>query len=330
MKKHFLKISIGLVIGLLLVWLWLSMVDIAALQDWLTKLQIWPVVAAACLYLLGYFVRALRWRVLSRPFAKINAGRVYLWWMAGNFLNYLIPIRAGELGRAWFVSKHTGAPIAATLPTVFIDKLLDTAAIFLVLLLIPFLPITMSPLMWTLISGIITLVIIGIIVMVLAATKADILNKLILKFLFFLPARWNEKIQAFLVTFIEGVALFAQHRNMLLPVLAYTFLAVLIDSLFFWTMFGAFGVELSFAVVLFGYTLIYLSYILPQPPAQLGSNEVIMVLIFAGGFGMNKEMVSAVMVFSHLLTAGLLSAVGIFAFVFTGTNMFTFFKKEQK
>jgi len=50
--------------------------------------------------------------------------------------------------------------------------------------------------------------------------------------------------------------------------------------------------------VLFGYSLINLSYGLPQPPAQLGSNEWMMIVIFSLGFSLTKSAASAVMAFA--------------------------------
>lgn len=81
--------------------------------------------------------------------------------------------------------------------------------------------------------------------------------------------------------------------------------------------------------MLFGYTLIYLSYILPQPPAQIGSNEFFMVLIFSIGLGFDKEMVSAVMAFSHVITAVLITIVGFIAFSVIGINITQSFKDKE-
>ena len=77
---------------------------------------------------------------------------------------------------------------------------------------------------------------------------------------------------------------------------------------------------------MFGYTLIYLSYVLPHPPAQIGSNELIMVLIFSVGMGLNKEMVSAVMSFSHLITGILIVISGLISVSFAGFKLLDFLK----
>ena len=51
--------------------------------------------------------------------------------------------------------------------------------------------------------------------------------------------------------------------------------------------FRAVGVSLSLSVVLYGYTFYNLAYILPTPPAHVGSNELIGLLVFSGMFGVS-------------------------------------------
>ena len=46
-----------------------------------------------------------------------------------------------------------------------------------------------------------------------------------------------------------------------------------------------------------------------------------MVLIFSVGLGLNKEMVSAVMSFAHLLTGLLIAIIGLMSFSYIGINI---------
>ena len=51
-------------------------------------------------------------------------------------------------------------------------------------------------------------------------------------------------------------------------------------------------------VVVYGYTLFNLSFILPSPPGQVGSNELIGLLIFSGVFRVSRTGVGAMFLFS--------------------------------
>jgi uncharacterized protein (TIRG00374 family) len=103
--------------------------------------------------------------------------------------------------------------------------------------------------------------------------------------------------------------------------LGFTILGVILDGLYFWLIFRAFEMVYPFAMVLFGYTLINLSYALPQPPAQLGSNQWMMIIIFSLGFGLTKASASAVMALAHVLTAVLITISGGIALSITGSQI---------
>ena len=75
----------------------------------------------------------------------------------------------------------------------------------------------------------------------------------------------------------------------------------------FWTI----GYHISFGVALFGYSVYNMFYILPTPPGQVGSNEVVGVLVFTGLLRINKTQVTAMFFFSHPWAALLMCTTGL-------------------
>jgi uncharacterized protein (TIRG00374 family) len=133
------KLAIALVIGLVLLAISLWGIDFGEMRGHMARARpIWIVFAGA-LYLLAYVVRSLRWRLILSPVEKITVGESFSMMMAGYFLNYVIPIRAGEVAKSFFLKRLRGVPIATSLPTVFVDKLLELMSIMVVLLLVPIL-----------------------------------------------------------------------------------------------------------------------------------------------------------------------------------------------
>lgn len=319
------SILLGLLVGAVLIAAWLWFIDPAQVAAYLKMLHPLWLAVAAVLYLLAYFLRSLRWRVLLRPTLRLPVRQVYLVWMSGHFFNYLIPIRAGELVKCWLLKRLHGARISQTLPSVFVDKLFDSLAILIVLALLPFLSVHMSqPMLWLIILLVLVLAA-AIGVLVAAAVSQRAVVSLLRKVLFFVPRRFEQRIEEAIGIFVQGVGMFRRHMNLLPPVMLLTLAAVLADSLFFYSLFLAFRQSVPYLLILFGYTLIYLSYILPTPPAQIGSNEVIMVVIFSIGLGLNRDMVSAVMSFSHLLTGALIVTVGLLASSTLGVRLLDLF-----
>jgi uncharacterized protein (TIRG00374 family) len=245
----------------------------------------------------------------------------YIYALAGNFLNYFIPIRAGEVAKCVFYKRNHHVPYSESAPTVLIDKILDTFAIFVVLLMIPFSGVVFSVYLNILLILLIIIFIIGFSIIFFVAKKEFYFVNILKKILFFVPKKQNKRIDRIISSFVKGLTIFKHNRQLLLPSLILTFLATISDSLFFYFMFVAFGIQISFVKVVFGYTLIFLSYSLPHPPAQLGSNELIMILIFSLGFGYNIDLVSAVMAFSHLITALIILISGTLALLIASFNV---------
>jgi uncharacterized protein (TIRG00374 family) len=123
-----------------------------------------------------------------------------------------------------------------------------------------------------------------------------------------LPRRIAERVEPFVVGFVDTLLDLVRRPRLFLVASAYTVVAVALDASFCYLAFRAIGTTLSPAVVLFGYTFYNLAYIFPTPPAHLGSNELTGLLIFAGMFGVNRSAVGAMFVFSHPFT-GLLMTV---------------------
>jgi len=218
---------------------------------------------------------------------------------------------------------------ADSLPSIFIHKLFDTFAIFFVLLLIPFSGVVLSAYLNALLILLIIVFLLGVSILIITSANEDYLVKILKSIFFFLPEKYKDKINAFIHLFVQGLAIFKHHKKLFIPCIVLTFTATLSDSLFFYLMFSAFEIEISFLKVLFGYTLIFLSYVIPHPPAQIGSNQFIMILIFSIGLGYNENLVSAVMSFTHLSTLIVILITGTFSLYYAGTKFIDIIKKKE-
>lgn len=329
MKKSHLNIILGCILGAIFVTIWLHFIDKKLVIHYIKEVNLWYVLLGSIIYLLSYFVRSLRWRALLSPLHRFKIRQTYFYWMSGSFINYLIPIRAGELAKSYFIKRNHQIPITKTFPSVFIDKLFDTIAIFVVLILMPILHVKISNALWILISLIIIAFLTGVVILFVAAIAKDKTVKILHKCFFFVPYKYEKKLYEYLEIFVEGIGLFKNHMNLIPEVVFLTVVAVVLDSLYFMFIFFAFGQSVYFLQILFGYTLINLSYALPHPPAQIGSNELVMVLVFSFGLNFNANMVSAIMAFAHVLTALLQGSIGLIAFSYSGIKTFDLLKNGE-
>src|SRR5512142_3554270 len=81
----------------------------------------YAILAAAVVFSFAWMlVRAIAWRTLLRDRAPYRD--VLLSLGEGYLLNNILPVRLGELGRAFMLSRKTGLPFAEILPTVIIER----------------------------------------------------------------------------------------------------------------------------------------------------------------------------------------------------------------
>lgn len=280
-----------------------------------------PVVMAATCYLMAYLLRSLRWNVLLARHREIPCRKTWQYSMAGNFVNYLIPIRMGEVVKAWFIKHNHDSSIVAALPSIFIDKSFDTVGIFFVLIMLPFIGVQISGAMIVLMALLFAVFVISLLLIMAAAWKKERVMRVLNRMASILPKRIGRKIGVYVEMFIHGLNIFEHHWSRLLLAIVLTGLGIVADGLYFWLVFQAFRIDISYSTVLFGYTLINLSYALPQPPAQLGSNEWMMLIIFSMGFKLTSTDASAIMAFAHVLTFSLMSLIGIPALALGGKQV---------
>ncbi len=324
------KIALALLAGVLLLFLALRGVDLDHVRAIMGQASPPVLVIALAVYLSAYFVRSLRWRLILKPIQPVSVSESFFMLMAGYFLNYIVPIRAGEVAKSFFLKRLKGLPIAVSLPTVFLDKLLELFSVLLVIVLVPVLSVRLSGSLSSLLIGVVTVFVIAVGLLTLAVRNGDATAHVVTRLFSWLPERLHDRLSSWISLFVDGLSVARTNARNVWSLLALTGAAVTLDAVYFSLMFRAFSIDVAFPTVLFGYTLISLSYIFPTPPAQIGYNEAIMGLIFAGGLGMARAEVTAVMLVAHVLTGLLVTGVGLGSFAAMSIKVTESFRRIGK
>jgi len=86
----------------------------------------WPLVALGLLFdTLAYFCAAVSWHFLLQPIGRISFIRTAQAIYAGLFLNEVLPMRVGELARAYLVSGWLGSDMLRVVPSMAIQRLFE-------------------------------------------------------------------------------------------------------------------------------------------------------------------------------------------------------------
>ncbi|MBI4497570.1 MAG: flippase-like domain-containing protein [Chloroflexi bacterium] len=119
------RVWVGVAISLVFLALFLGETDLGRLGAALSGAQYGYVLVAALLYFPGVWCRAARWRVLLAPLRELSVARLYPVVVIGYMVNDVLPLRAGEVARAYLLRRREGISPAATLATIGVERVSD-------------------------------------------------------------------------------------------------------------------------------------------------------------------------------------------------------------
>lgn len=279
--------------------------------------------------MLIYFLRSLRWKIILSPVQQITIFESFNLCMTNYFVNFLIPVHAGELAKSLLLRKLKGTPVAKSLPSVYIDKVTELLPLFLLLIATPLLAGELTHIIY-LASGILLLILLLLIFFLsFAVNRRDMAIKWVEGIFFFLPIKLKKKLRGFFTLFADGVSAMTSLSGRLLEILGLTLLAVLVHCAFMWLFFYSFGIRLPIMTVIVGYLLLNASFLLPAPPGFAGTLELSFLFIFSYIFGYDKNLVSAIAASSHIFMAVLFGLTGTLSMACIGATLSNIFRADQ-
>lgn len=311
-------------VALLAAWLWL--VDLEAVSETLRKAN-WGVVAlAAGLGVTSSVIRASRWRLVLKPVAKVPRLDLWLISLASSLINFVVPIRSGEIARSLFLKQRDSVPISASLPTVAVDRSLDLFAVLSIGAI-----------------GILSGLQLGgslSIILVLGAGLFLSFATFVISAIFwqerlkrvvawsvprFIGENFRNQLIGILNGLIYGFTAIGRQPRSLLPLIVMSFITALLDAGVFFLLFVSVGSPINPLVAITGYALFAITFILPGAPGYIGSMEAFGSLIFGGALGIPLAASASVVLMFHALNAlilGIFGGIAIWALGFRPSTAF--------
>ena len=213
MRKN-VQLILGLVVSLVALALAFRGADLGAIAGALRKANYFVLAVGVCFYVLGYFFRALSWRVLLG--GRLPFWRVFEALNEGYLLNNLLPFRLGEFGRAYLVSRRNNLPALEALSSIVVERVIDL--LMVMVLLVSFLPLIIG-LDWARASVVpsIALGFVAIAVLIVIARNQEVAAGLVGRVLRWLHLRWldPDRWQARAASFLEGLSSLRDPRRAL-------------------------------------------------------------------------------------------------------------------
>jgi uncharacterized protein (TIRG00374 family) len=324
-----LRTTVGVVAGAVLILAFMRLVNVGTVFHRLEHLSVSYALLCGVAFLAAYVVRAMRWRRLLTPY-QVSIRRAVAIYQINIFLNWLLPVRGGLIAMSLLLRRSDGVPVNRSLAAVSMDKVLDLLPAAGLLALAPFVGLHLSRTLWVVLIGALLVAGLGAVFLTIAVWRPDKAVALLARPLgAVLRGRARDHVVPFIAGFIDTIRALIRQPRVLLTALGYTAVALGLDALFCLLAFRAVGVGVPLLVVLYGYTLFNLSFILPSLPGQVGSNELIGLLIFSGVFGVNRAGVAAMFLFSHPWTGILMTCSGLACLSAVGLTVRSTFRLAQ-
>lgn len=127
--KIAIKIIISFLISLVCLYFATRNVHWGELKSIIANAKLFPLFITILAMILGFWLRAVRWQILLQPFQTVPQLALLRWQIGALLINNLLPLRMGELGRAYWAGHKTTIPKSTVFATIVLERILDLATI---------------------------------------------------------------------------------------------------------------------------------------------------------------------------------------------------------
>jgi len=253
-------------------------------------------------WFLGAIVRSLRWQKLLKV-SNVNLSfkdtlHVYI---PSLFISNISPAKSGDALRPFLLKGMKNKSVAKSLPSVFVERILDIA-VLIIFSLFGIFYFGKSIVSYFVISIFIYLIVFVFGSWILISEKR---TKIFLeKFLFLFKKiktfrKFVLKVDKFSRTLSSS---FLKYKSFgkFFSSLILTFFVWFIEGIILWIAFKTINIEVSFFVCLFSISISVLVSVITFLPGGLGINEAIILLIFSSLYKLTPAQIMAGMILSRL------------------------------
>lgn len=324
--RNLLKILLNAVIGVILILIWLRFVNIQEIFFAISKINPFVLAPVFAFMFLSAFLRAVRLRIFLSEIKKIPLKDLFLLNGLAMMLNFLIPIRTGEIAKGVYLNTKYKLQLVRSVIWIFLDRFVDFLVVLILAAGLFFLAPTSLPFSFIIIIIFITIII--VILMYLMIYQATFAKKLF-KFWSYLLIEKHIKIyfERFSNFILESFIVLKRHPRDLALMILITVLAYAADGAIWYFTFLALGHGQNFINMYLGQLLSALTYLIPAAPGYVGSAEASGLLILSGVFGIEVNLASSMTVLFHIASAIFVLIFGLISIFSLKIDLGVIFKK---
>jgi uncharacterized protein (TIRG00374 family) len=273
LKRRWLILVIGLLVSL--VFLCIALRDLHPSEVWvaLRQANYWWLVPGVIVYFVSVWFRAWRWGFLLRGSKRVSANRLFPIVVIGYMGNDILPLRLGEVLRAYVLWRKEGINVGTTLTTAILERLFDGLTMVL-FVLFGLLFVPMSAFLSRLVAVASVVFFGALAVFLFLASRPDLLRRLAHAFIDRLvPARLRPPLSSFVEGVVAGLKGLQRARDVL-TLFGVTVWVWALETVKYWLVSFAFGLHLPYAGIMLMGGAVNLLTALPSLPGYIGTFEL--------------------------------------------------------
>ncbi len=247
--------------------------DLRGLADALAQANYWWVVPAVAIWFLSAAVRSLRWHYLLRRLVRLSTATLYPIVIIGYMANNLLPLRTGELVRAYVLGERHKVSKMSTLGTIAVERVFD-GVVLVAFLLLAGAMLGLSSELRGLAAGMALVFVLLLAVFVYVASSPHRAGRWVERLVGLLPDALRQRAQGPLDSFLSGLQCL-QSPFLVSLVLATSLGAWLLEALMYYLVGLAFDIDEGFVAYLMVAAAANLAITLPSASVGIGPFELL-------------------------------------------------------
>jgi len=317
LKKPNWTITVGILVSIFFLYLALRKVDVEEIKRVLRLADYYWLFPAVISYAIAVLMRGIRWRFLLLPIKKCKIIGLVSAVLIGFMANSLLPLRVGELIRAYVNGKKENISKSSSFATIVVERVFDGLALIVILLValifigggshtqhhLPQWLKRMTYAAWMLFIG-------TLILLYLTMHSRELTGKVIKKLFGFLKESILKRILSLTDSFIEGLSVLRRRRE-ILAVSSLSILVWIFEGTTFYLGAKALNIFISYPQAYLTMVVIALGLTIPSSPSFIGVYEYFCITALSL-FAIDKSHALSYAILLHSLQFSLLVGFGFF------------------
>lgn len=274
--------------------------------------------------ILSFYLRAMRWWYILEPSKRIPIIDIFSALCIGFMANMLLPMRAGELIRAYIISKKERIVLSSVFGTIVLERIFDLLAMIVILIIVIFFaaPENISPDVWASLKKggmtVTAIFIVAITFMVTLVHNYSRVDSFLQRFYRMLPERLGQKIESIVISFRDGLGALEKGSHVFAIIFynALVWLAIISTNFFFLPMFD---INASLEITLVLSLFIIFGVMVPSSPGFVGPLHA-GIVIALGLYGIDTDRALGIAIVIHMTIFVQMVAQGIFFLWYSGLS----------